>query len=238
MKKAIFTNDWAEVLHPEMEKPYYTELRSKLADEYRSRTVYPDMYRIFSAFHLTSFADTRVVILGQDPYHGPNQAHGLSFSVQPGISVPPSLENIYRELQDDLGCPPVKHGFLEHWAKQGVLMLNNVLTVRRGAAASHQGLGWEIFTDAAIAAINERETPVVFILWGRSAQEKGSFINTDRHLIIKSAHPSPRSADRGFFGSRPFSKTNQFLTQNGLPEIQWCLPETPEQLDEQGETTT
>ncbi|OWR27115.1 uracil-DNA glycosylase [Saccharibacillus sp. O23] len=236
--KPIFDNDWADILHPEMQKPYYQELRSKLADEYRSRTVYPDMYRIFSAFHLTSFADTRVVILGQDPYHGPRQAHGLSFSVQPGISVPPSLENIYRELQDDLGCAPVRHGFLEHWAKQGVLLLNNVLTVRRGAAASHQGMGWETFTDAAIAAINERQTPAVFILWGRSAQEKGSFIDAERHLIIKSAHPSPRSADRGFFGSRPFSRTNDFLRSKGLPEIDWCLPAVPEVSQEEGKTTT
>lgn len=236
--KPIFENDWADILHPEMQKPYYQELRRKLADEYRSRTVYPDMYRIFSAFHLTSFADTRVVILGQDPYHGPNQAHGLSFSVQPGIGVPPSLENIYRELQDDLGCAPVRHGFLEHWAKQGVLLLNNVLTVRRGAAASHQGMGWETFTDAAIAAINERQTPAVFILWGRSAQEKGSFIDGKRHLIIKSAHPSPRSADRGFFGSRPFSRTNDFLRSKELPEIDWCLPAVPEVSEEEGKTTT
>lgn len=236
--KPIFENDWADILHPEMQKPYYLELRRKLADEYRSRTVYPDMYRIFSAFHLTAFADTRVVILGQDPYHGPNQAHGLSFSVQPGIHVPPSLDNIYRELEDDLDCPRVRHGFLEHWAKQGVLLLNNVLTVRRGAAASHQGMGWETFTNAAIAAINERETPVVFILWGRSAQEKGSFIDSTRHLIIKSAHPSPRSADRGFFGSRPFSRTNTFLREKGLSEIDWCLPESPEGLKEEGKTTT
>lgn len=234
--KPIFTNDWADILHPEMQKDYYLELRNKLADEYRSQTVYPDMYRIFSAFHLTSFADTRVVILGQDPYHGPNQAHGLSFSVQPGRRVPPSLENIYRELQDDLGCEPVSHGFLEHWAKQGILLLNNVLTVRKGLAASHQGIGWETFTDAAIAAINEREQPAVFILWGRSAQEKGAFIDTDRHLVLKAAHPSPRSADRGFFGSRPFSRTNEFLRSNGLPEIDWCLPVVPEHLEDEGKT--
>lgn len=236
--KPIFTNDWAGILHPEMEKPYYAELRRKLADEYRSGTVYPDMYRIFSAFHLTALADTRVVILGQDPYHGPNQAHGLSFSVQPGRSVPPSLDNIYRELRDDLGCEPVRHGFLESWAKQGVLMLNNVLTVRRGQAASHQGMGWETFTDAAIAAINERKQPAVFILWGRSAQEKGSFIDADRHLVLKAAHPSPRSADRGFFGSRPFSQANDFLWEHGLPEIQWCLPAEPEPLQEEGTTVT
>ncbi|MDO3410770.1 uracil-DNA glycosylase [Saccharibacillus sp. CPCC 101409] len=231
--KPIFTNDWADILHPEMQKPYYTELRHKLADEYRTKTVYPDMYKIFSAFHLTSFADTRVVILGQDPYHGPNQAHGLSFSVQPGSAVPPSLENIYRELHDDLGCASVRHGFLEHWAKQGVLLLNNVLTVRRGQPASHQGLGWEGFTDAAIAAVNERDTPAVFILWGRSAQEKGSFIDGGRHLVIKSAHPSPRSADRGFFGSRPFSRTNEFLRSKGLDGIDWCLPEIPAGKEEE-----
>lgn len=220
----IFNNDWASILEAEREKPYYKQLRSRLAQEYNTTTVYPGMYDIFNALHYTSYEGTKAVILGQDPYHGPGQAHGLSFSVQPGVRVPPSLKNIYTELQEDLGCPIPDHGHLVTWAKQGVLLLNNVLTVQAGRPASHQGLGWERFTDAIVAALNEREKPVVFILWGKHAQEKAAAINTSRHCIIESAHPSPFAAHRGFFGSRPFSRTNAFLRQIGSAEIDWCLP--------------
>ncbi|MBB6729569.1 uracil-DNA glycosylase [Cohnella zeiphila] len=222
---AVFRNSWAPILQPEMEQPYYRRLRDELAEEYRHRTVYPDMYHIFEALHLTSYEDANVVILGQDPYHGPGQAHGLSFSVRPGVRTPPSLQNIYKELRDDLGCPIPSHGYLEHWAKQGVLLLNAVLTVREGVPNSHKKLGWETFTTAVIEALNERERPLVFILWGRNAQEKADFIDKSRHLVIRSAHPSPLSAHNGFFGSRPFSRANQFLKSIGLPEIDWCVPE-------------
>jgi uracil-DNA glycosylase len=166
----------------------------------------------------------RVVILGQDPYHGEGQAHGLCFSVQPGVRTPPSLVNIYKEMQEDLGIPPARHGFLEHWAKQGVLLLNSVLTVEMGRAASHQGRGWERFTDAVIRAVNEQEKPVVFILWGSYAQKKAAFVDRDRHLVLRSAHPSPLSAHNGFLGSRPFSKANAFLEQHGRQPIDWQLP--------------
>lgn len=222
---AIFQNDWGPLLQPEMEKPYYRELRKKLAAEYRQHRVYPDMYHIFQALRLTSYEAVKVVILGQDPYHGYGQAHGLSFSVLPGVKTPPSLQNIYKELRDDLGCTIPSHGFLEHWAKQGVLLLNAVLTVREGQPNSHKGLGWERFTDAVIAALNERERPVVFILWGRHAQEKASFIDRSRHYVIASPHPSPFSAHNGFFGSRPFSRTNAFLRSIGETEIDWQIPE-------------
>lgn len=184
------------------------------------------MYHLFSALELTPFEEVKVVILGQDPYHGPNQAHGLSFSVQPGVKVPPSLANIYKELQADLGYQPVNHGFLESWAKQGVLLLNTVLTVRAGQAYSHRGKGWEQLTDVIIEKLNEREKPVVFILWGRPAQEKIKMIDTTRHVIIKSPHPSPLSAHRGFFGSRPFSQANAALERLGETSIDWQLPET------------
>ncbi|QYR20050.1 uracil-DNA glycosylase [Paenibacillus sp. sptzw28] len=220
----IFKNDWADILNKELEQSYYKELRSRLADQYRSVTVYPSMHEIFNALHYTSYEDTRVVIIGQDPYHGPGQAHGLSFSVQPGVKSPPSLQNIFKELRDDLGCPIPDHGYLVSWAKQGVMLLNNVLTVQAGLAASHQGMGWERFTGAVIDALNERERPVVFILWGKHAQEKASAIDTDRHCIISSPHPSPFAAHRGFFGSRPFSRANAFLRSIGSPEIDWCIP--------------
>lgn len=220
---AIFHNDWAAVLEKEMEEPYYRNLRSLLADKYRTKTVYPDMHHIFNALHYTSLAETKVVILGQDPYHGPNQAHGLSFSVQPGVRIPPSLQNIFKELHDDIGCPIPKSGDLSEWAKRGVLLLNAVLTVEAGAAASHQGIGWERFTDRIIAALNEREVPVVFILWGKHAQEKAAFIDKTRHCVISSPHPSPFAAHRGFFGSRPFSRANAFLRSIGRSEIDWCL---------------
>lgn len=221
----ILKNDWAPLLEPEFEKPYYQELRRFLVNEYNEQTIYPDKYDIFSALHLTSYENTKVVILGQDPYHGKGQAHGLSFSVKPGVRIPPSLKNIYKELADDLGCKIPNHGYLEHWAKQGVLMLNTVLTVREGKANSHRGKGWETFTDQVIKQVNQREKPVVFILWGRPAQMKKSLITNSHHYIIESPHPSPLSASRGFFGSKPFSKTNQFLREIGSEEIDWQIPD-------------
>ncbi|MFP3388885.1 uracil-DNA glycosylase [Brevibacillus sp. SIMBA_040] len=221
---AILENDWAPVLAEEFEKPYYLELRHALKEEYQTHTIYPDMFHIFTALHLTGYEQAKVVILGQDPYHGPGQAHGLSFSVKPGIKPPPSLQNIYKELQSDLNCTIPEHGYLTHWAEQGVMMLNTVLTVRSGNPNSHKGLGWETFTDRVITLLNERETPLVFILWGKHAQEKASFIDRTKHFIIASPHPSPFSANRGFFGSRPFSRTNEFLRSKGIAEIDWQLP--------------
>lgn len=224
--KAIIHNSWQDVLKEEFTKEYYLHLRDFLKQEYSQQTIYPDMYHIYSALELTPYEEVKVVILGQDPYHGPNQAHGLSFSVQPGVRTPPSLMNIYKELQADLGYPPVVHGFLESWAKQGVLLLNTVLTVRNGQAYSHRGQGWENLTDAIIKKLNDRDKPIVFILWGKPAQEKIKMIDTSKHIIIKSPHPSPLAAHRGFFGSKPFSKTNQALEQLGEAPINWQLPDT------------
>lgn len=224
--KEIIHNSWQTILQEEFSKDYYLTLRKFLKQEYQHQRIYPDMYHIFSALELTPFEEVKVVILGQDPYHGPNQAHGLSFSVQPGIKVPPSLVNIYKELEDDLGYPPVSHGFLENWAKQGVLLLNTVLTVRNGQAYSHRGQGWEQLTDAIIQKLNTREKPVIFILWGKPAQEKIKMIDTTRHIILKGPHPSPLSAYRGFFGSKPFSTTNRALEELGETPIDWKLPDT------------
>jgi uracil-DNA glycosylase len=221
---AILHNDWAPQLEAEFEQPYYRELRNFLKAEYRTQTIYPDMHDIYNALHLTPFDKVKAVILGQDPYHGPGQAHGLSFSVKPGVDVPPSLQNMYKELQDDLGCPIPNHGHLVHWAEQGVLLLNAVLTVRAGQPNSHRGKGWERFTDSVIEKLNKRERPVVFLLWGTNAQEKARLIDANRHHIIRSPHPSPLSAHRGFFGSRPFSRTNAFLRSIGSAEIDWRLP--------------
>lgn len=222
---AILHNDWADLIGDEFEKPYYLELRRFLKEEYRTGTVYPDMYDIYAALHLTPYRDVKAVILGQDPYHGEGQAHGLSFSVKPGVPAPPSLQNIFKELQEDLGCSIPNHGHLVHWAKQGVLLLNTVLTVRANRPNSHRGIGWETFTDRVISVLNERERPVVFILWGRHAQEKKALITHPRHHIIASAHPSPFAAHKGFFGSRPFSRTNAFLRSIGSGEIDWQLPD-------------
>ncbi len=219
----ILKNDWA-VLSEEFTQPYYAELRKFLINEYRSRVIYPDMYDIFNALHFTPLANTKVIILGQDPYHGPGQAHGLSFSVKPGITPPPSLQNIFKELQSDLGCYVPNNGYLTRWAEQGVLLLNTVLTVRQGLANSHRGIGWEHFTDKVIRALNQRERPVVFILWGAHAQAKQELIDSGRHFVIKSPHPSPFSANRGFFGSKPFSRANQFLLQIGSTEVDWQIP--------------
>ena len=220
----IFTNDWEEYLLPEMEEPYYKELRQFLINEYRTRQIFPDMYSIFNALHYTSLADTKVVIFGQDPYHEPGQAHGLSFSVLPNVPPPPSLQNIFKELETDLGCRVPDNGCLEPWARQGVLLLNTVLTVQAHNANSHQGKGWEIFTDKIISILNEREKPMVFILWGAPARRKKAMITNRAHLIIESPHPSPLSAYRGFFGSRPFSRANAFLKSTGQEPINWQLP--------------
>lgn len=220
----IFTNDWADFLDEEMKKPYYQELRQFLINEYRTQQIFPDMYAIFNALHYTSYADTKVVILGQDPYHGDGQAHGLSFSVQPGIQPPPSLINIFKELNTDLGCTVPNNGCLRPWAEQGVLLLNAVLTVRAHKAFSHQGKGWEQFTDHIIELLNEREKPLAFILWGAPARRKKAMITNPRHFIVESPHPSPLSAYSGFFGSRPFSQVNEFLQKNGQSPIDWQLP--------------
>lgn len=224
--KVIIDNDWQQVLEPEFEKDYYQKLRQYLKKEYATQIIYPDMYHIFQAFEWTPFSKVKVVILGQDPYHGPHQAHGLSFSVQPGVKTPPSLVNIYKELESDLGVKPVQHGYLKKWADQGVLLLNSVLTVRDGVAFSHQGMGWERLTDSAIKALSDREQPVVFILWGKAARDKIALIDQSRNVIIQSAHPSPLSAYRGFFGSKPFSKTNEALIAMGEQPIDWQLPES------------
>ncbi|MBR2562940.1 MAG: uracil-DNA glycosylase [Eubacterium sp.] len=217
------TGEWEKALQGEFRKPYYRELFKRVGQEYRQYRVYPPADDIFNAFHFTPLPDVRVVILGQDPYHEEGQAHGLSFSVKKGIEIPPSLVNIYQELHDDLGCPIPDHGCLEKWARQGVMLLNTVLTVRAHQANSHQNIGWEEFTDAAIRILAEQKRPLVFILWGRPAQRKQNMIYRKEHLVITSPHPSPLSAYRGFFGSRPFSKTNTYLEEHGLEPIDWCI---------------
>lgn len=219
-------NRFKTIVEIESQKEYYQKLHKIIDQEYQTKTIYPPKQQIFRALNLCDFDDVKVVILGQDPYHGENQAHGLSFSVQPGVKIPPSLRNIYKELYDDLGIAPVQHGNLVSWAKQGVLLLNTVLTVREGQAYSHRGKGWERLTDTIIEKLNEREKPIVFILWGKPAQEKIKMIDKSRHIIITSPHPSPLSASRGFFGSKPFSKTNDALLALGEEPIDWQLPET------------
>lgn len=216
-------NDWDIILADQWDRVYYQNLRKKLITEYRNYTVYPDMYDIFNALKSVAYEDVKVVILGQDPYHGPGQAHGYAFSVQKGIKTPPSLQNIYKEMHDDIGTYIPNNGYLIKWANQGVLLLNTSLTVRAHQANSHQKIGWEILTDNIIKKLNEREKPVVFILWGRNAQSKERFITNPNHYIIKSTHPSPLSANRGFFGSRPFSKTNDFLKASGQETIDWQI---------------
>ncbi len=222
---AAITGEWEKALAPEFKKPYYRELYTKIRQEYATNVVYPPADEIFTAFHLTPLEKVKVVILGQDPYHEPGQAHGLSFSVKRGIEPPPSLVNIYKELNADLGIQAPGHGCLEHWAEQGVLMLNTLLTVRAHTAFSHKGIGWEQFTDAAIRALDNEDRPIVFILWGRPAGEKKVLIKNPRRLIIESAHPSPLSAYRGFFGSKPFSRANAYLTANGETPIDWEIKE-------------
>ena len=220
----IFKNDWGQYLKEEMAQPYYRQLRQFLIGEYSTKQVYPDMYSIFNALHYTSYADTKVLILGQDPYHEPGQAHGLSFSVQPNVPPPPSLVNIFKELETDLGCTVPNNGCLEPWARQGVLLVNTVLTVQAHRANSHRDKGWEIFTDKIISLLNQREKPVAFILWGSPARRKKAMITNPQHFIVESPHPSPLSAYRGFFGSRPFSKVNKFLESVGEEPINWQLP--------------
>lgn len=219
----LLKNGWASLLAEEFEKAYYLELREYLMEEYEKETVYPEKEDIFNALLFTDYDKVKVVILGQDPYHRPGQAHGLSFSVKPGVAVPPSLRNIFKELKEDLGCKIPNHGYLKNWADQGVLLLNTVLTVRKGEAHSHKGKGWEIFTDKVIKLLNEREAPVIFILWGKPAETKRKLIDESKHKIIQSAHPSPLSASRGFFGSKPFSKVNEILRQSDRQEIDWQI---------------
>lgn len=222
---AAINNDWLDALRDEFKKPYYKKLFETVNREYQTQQIFPPAEDIFNAFHLTPLKDVKVVIFGQDPYHGEGQAHGLCFSVKPEVEIPPSLVNIYQELHDDLGCRIPSHGYLTKWAEQGVLMLNTVLTVRAHQANSHRGIGWEEFTDAAIQVLNKQDRPIVFILWGRPAQMKKRMLNNPNHLILEAPHPSPLSSYRGFFGSRPFSKTNEFLKEHGVQEIDWQIEE-------------
>lgn len=227
---AAIQNDWLGALKEEFRQPYYKKLFQTVNEEYRTRQIFPPADDIFNAFHLTPLHEVKVVILGQDPYHGTGQAHGLCFSVRPGVEIPPSLVNIYKELHDDLGCSIPNHGCLTKWAKQGVLLLNTVLTVRAHQANSHKGIGWEEFTDAAIRKLNEQDRPIVFILWGRPAQAKKTMLHNPKHLILEAPHPSPLSAYRGFFGSRPFSQANRFLEAQGIDPIDWQI----DPIDEKG----
>lgn len=218
-------NAWWPWLQNEWQQPYFKQLASFVHEAYARTTVYPPKQKVFAAFENCDYPDVKVVILGQDPYHEPNQAHGMCFSVNPGVPIPPSLQNIYKELHDDLGCKIPDNGYLMPWAKQGVFLLNTVMTVERGRANSHAGKGWETFTDHAIQKINEKEQPVVFLLWGRNARNKASMIDRSRHLVLEAAHPSPLSAYNGFFGCRHFSKTNAFLKEHGEQPVDWQIPD-------------
>lgn len=214
-------NDWLEPLKPEFAKPYYANLYKTIKKEYETRQIFPPVNDIFNAYTYTPLSEVKVLILGQDPYHDVGQAHGLCFSVNPGIDIPPSLVNIYKELNDDMGCFIPNNGYLTKWAKQGVMLLNTVLTVRAHQANSHQNIGWEEFTDATIRILNEQDRPIVFMLWGKPAQRKAQMLNNSKHLILEAPHPSPLSAYRGFFGCKHFSKANDFLVKNGLEPIDW-----------------
>ncbi len=218
------TTDWNPILRGEFEKPYWRELQEFVNAERANHAVYPPKDEVFAALHLTPYESVKVLILGQDPYHGPGQAHGLCFSVRPGVDPPPSLVNVYAEMETDLGIPPADHGHLTHWATQGVLLLNTTLTVRARQAASHQKHGWETFTDEVIKAVSAKADRVVFVLWGAAAGRKKDLIDTSRHAVVQSPHPSPLSAHRGFFGSRPFSRINELLTEAGRDPIDWALP--------------
>lgn len=220
---AAISNDWLEPLTEEFKKPYYKALYEKVVEEYRSVPVFPPSDDIFNAFNYTPLSNVKCVIIGQDPYHNVGQAHGLCFSVKPDVAIPPSLVNIYKELHDDIGCGIPNNGYLKKWADQGVLMLNTVLTVRAHQANSHQGIGWEKFTDAAIRILNEQDRPIVYLLWGTPAQKKAAQVNNPKHLLLKAPHPSPLSAYRGFFGCKHFSKANKFLIENGLEPIDWQI---------------
>jgi uracil-DNA glycosylase len=225
MSGVKLADSWRAALEPEFGEPYMQALKFFLVGEKNAgKVIFPKGSEYFRALDLTELGAVRVVILGQDPYHGDGQAHGLCFSVQPGVRIPPSLVNIYKELESDLGIAPPRHGFLEHWARQGVLLLNSVLTVERGLAAAHQGKGWERFTDAVVRAVNGQEAPVVFMLWGSYAQRKAGFVDASKHLVLKAPHPSPLSAHQGFLGCRHFSKANEFLERAGLKPIDWQLP--------------
>ncbi len=219
-------NDWDELLKEEFSKEYYLNLRKFLANEYKTHTVYPDMYDIFNAFKLTSYADTKVVIFGQDPYHEPDQAHGLAFSVKKGVKIPPSLLNMYKELNHELGCYIPNNGYLEKWARQGVMLLNNSLTVRQSSANSHRNIGWEEFTNAVARLYNDRKKPIIFMLWGNNAKEKMKIITNPHHIIMTAAHPSPLSASRGFFGCEHFKTANKILERNGDMPIDWQIENT------------
>lgn len=219
----MLQNDWVEAIGGEFKKPYYASLYRFIKEEYSTKVIYPPADDIFNAMHLTSLSQVKVLILGQDPYHNQGQAHGLCFSVRPEVDIPPSLENIYKELQDDLGCEIPNNGYLVKWARQGVLMLNTVLTVRAHQAFSHQGKGWEQFTDAIIREVNAQDRPIVYMLWGKPAQSKISMLNNPKHLILKAPHPSPLSAYRGFFGCKHFSQANEFLAANGIDPIDWQI---------------
>lgn len=220
---SAISNDWLLYLNDEFKKPYYKELYNKVNEEYSQQVIYPPAADIFTAYHLTPLSEVKVVIIGQDPYHNVNQAHGLCFSVKPEVEIPPSLVNIYKELNDDLGCKIPNNGYLVKWAKQGVLMLNSVLTVRAHQAFSHKGIGWEKFTDATIEALNKQDRPIVYLLWGKPAQDKVKMVDNPKHLLLKAPHPSPLSAYRGFFGCKHFSKANEFLVENGLKPIDWQI---------------
>lgn len=220
---AAISNSWLAPLKPEFSKPYYAKLYKTILQEYQTRQIFPDADDIFSAFNLTPLDEVKVVILGQDPYHNVGQAHGLCFSVKPDVEIPPSLVNIYRELETDLGCYIPNNGYLVKWAKQGVLLLNTVLTVRAHQANSHRGIGWEEFTDAAIRILNEQDRPIVYLLWGRPAQMKKSMLHNPKQLVLEAPHPSPLSAYRGFFGCRHFSQANEFLKKNGMAPIDWQI---------------
>lgn len=218
------TTDWNPLLRDQFDLPYWRELQAFVHQERAQHTVYPPHDEVFAALHLTPYADVKVLILGQDPYHGPSQAHGLCFSVRPDVEVPPSLVNIHKELHDDIGCPVPGHGNLEHWARQGVLLLNTTLTVRARQAASHQRKGWETFTDRVIEVVNAKPERVVFVLWGGAARKKKALVDRERHVVIESPHPSPLSAHKGFFGTKPFSRANEALTSAGRDPIDWCIP--------------
>ncbi|MGF7046194.1 uracil-DNA glycosylase [Paenibacillus sp. DS2015] len=220
----MFGNDWDDILQDEMKEPYFQDLQETIKKEYKEHTVYPPLDHLYEALRLTPYQETKALILGQDPYHGAGQAHGLSFSVLPGVRIPPSLRNMYKELHDDLGTEIPNHGCLTHWGQEGVLLLNTVLTVREGQPTSHQGLGWELFTDAIIKKLNEREESLVFILWGSHAIRKAQLINSNIHKIVQSTHPSPLAAYRGFLGSRPFSQCNEFLQSIDKAPIDWAIP--------------
>lgn len=216
-------NDWKKILEKEFKKEYFKKLNDFVENERKSHTIYPPKDDVFSAFNLTSRKNTKIVIIGQDPYHGENQAHGLCFSVKPGNKIPPSLRNIYKELKDDIGCDIPENGYLVNWAKQGILMINAVFTVRKGKANSHKNKGWETFTTEIIKSLSNKKEPVIFILWGNFAQKFEKYLDNNNHLIIKSYHPSPLSASRGFFGTKPFSRCNEFLINNNIEPIDWCL---------------